>query len=50
VNYGDVQRRSMLAVIGLMFAMTAGALVFGVIPLRGEPAASPAPLVAPAAR
>lgn len=36
INYGENQRASILWVIGLMFAMLAGALVFGAIPLRGS--------------
>lgn len=36
INYGENQRASILWVIGLMFAMLAGALIFGAIPLRGS--------------
>jgi citrate-Mg2+:H+ or citrate-Ca2+:H+ symporter, CitMHS family len=35
IDYGENQRRSILWVIGLALAMLVGALVFGVIPLRG---------------
>ncbi|NTE65523.1 citrate transporter [Agrobacterium tumefaciens] len=35
INYGENQRTSIGWVIGLMLAMLAGALLFGVIPLRG---------------
>ncbi|MBU3028778.1 hypothetical protein [Paracoccus marinaquae] len=35
VEYGDNQRASIFWVIGLVFAMLFGAILFGVIPLRG---------------
>lgn len=35
INYGENQRASILWVIGLMVAMLFGALLFGVIPLKG---------------
>ncbi|MDB6455186.1 CitMHS family transporter [Falsirhodobacter sp. 20TX0035] len=38
VDYGDNQRASILWVVGLVFAMLAGALAFGIIPLTGASA------------
>ncbi|WP_233426895.1 hypothetical protein [Rhizobium mongolense] len=35
ITYGENQRASILWVIGLMVAMLAGALIFGVIPWKG---------------